>query len=255
MNDVPQVGYRFGDKYWITDFVTPNNPDIELVVKGFDAGNNDGLVSQVASYIRDGFQYPLFGNLPSADGKILRYNRRRLFSVKYRWKVYRYYVWAFPAEVIQSKLGYCAETANLCVSLLRTRELDSWNALGEVRASKDNTLLGYHSWVICRYQGEPYILESTIHKKGVNNLVKVSSAYDKYSAWAMTRDLYYVERARYNDKEFRKDSSIVASMAFPAKRILLFGLKKTEEFSSKKLYKEWKLEERLKTRLLEKAYK
>lgn len=113
MNEIPVVSYRFGDSYWVTDFVVPKNPDIQNVVTALGNVEGDKFVEAVATYIRDNFQYPLWNDNPSCDGQLLRYTQGVL---KHGFKCCEYYVWAFPPEVIQSKLGYCLvpETKILC---------------------------------------------------------------------------------------------------------------------------------------------
>ncbi|GAJ19661.1 unnamed protein product [marine sediment metagenome] len=93
------VSYRFGDSYWVTDFVTPHNPDIEQVITNFGNAEGDEFVEKVAAYIRDNFEYPivsvpLVGEMPSADGQLLRYTQgfipattHKITSVKLKlWK-------------------------------------------------------------------------------------------------------------------------------------------------------------------------
>ena len=257
-NKIPTVDFRWGDLYWITDFVTPHNPDIEQVARGFSAGNNNGFVAQVVAFIRDDFTYPLVGGQPSTDGQFLRY-RKGIF--RYGWRVCRYYVWAFPAEVLQSKLGYCAETANVCTSLLRTRELDAWNALGEVRTSKDDTLLGYHSWSICPYKHDTFLIETTLHEPGATNMITLHDAYYKDSDFATTSGIYYVEDARYDESQYigttdlGRSGIIFTLMGLPQKQLRMFGLERARQVPAKKLYTQWRKEEQLKWKEVSRAWR
>lgn len=246
MNIIPSVDYRFGDRWLVTDFITPMNPDI-LNVGLVSAG--DELVEKVSAFIRDNFVYPMAGDMPSADGQLLRYTQG---IMKHGFKCCRYYVWAFPAEVLQSKLGYCAETGNLAGSLLVSK-LDAWATLGDVLDLND-TLLGRHEWVELEYAGQPSILETTIHVAGANNLANQTSVYDKESDWAKQGGLYYRPVAWFNNKKFRGDSSIIAMMGLPAKRVLLFGLEETQKVKAKQLYKELRKEKVIMERLLRQAW-
>ena len=259
-NKIPTVDFRWGDLYWITDFVTPHNPDIEQVAGGFSAGNNNGFVAQVASYIRDDFQYPFLGTMPSADGQILRY-RKTIFPPRYGWRVCRYYVWAFPSEVLLSKLGYCSESTNLYVSLLRTRELDAWTALGEVRKTSTDELLGYHAWSICPYKHDTFLIETTIHEPGAANMITLHDAYHKDSDFATTSGIYYVEDARYDESQYIGTTDLGLSgmiftlMGLSQRQLKMFGLERTMQLSAKKRYGQWRKEERLKTEEVSRAWR
>lgn len=249
MSDIPSVDYRFGNKELITSFVTLHNPDIQQVITTFGDAEGDSFVEKVAAFIRENFEYPMAGDLPLADGQLLRYTDG-LFSHKV--KCCRYYVWAFPSEVLQSKLGYCAETGNLAVSLL-VNKTDAWATLGDV-LDLNGTLLGKHEWVEVEHNNQPTILETTIHAEGANNLATQASVYDKESDWAKQGGLYYRPVAWFNNKKFRGDSSIIAMMGLPAKRVLLFGLEETQKIRAKRLYKELQREQKIMESLLKQAW-
>ena len=243
MNSIPSVNYRFGDTWLITDFVNPN-----ISVNFSSAG--DKLVEEVAAFIRDQFRYPLVGGNPSADGQFRRFHKN---LCRYHFSQYAYYMWSFPQETLLIGKGICIDTANLATSLLVSK-LNALVCLGEVRTSREDTLLGYHAWTLCPYKNDIYLLETTIHEMGINNLVTVSSAYGRNSDWAKQGNIYYLEKARYNNTLFSGDTSIVAGMALPANRILLYGLDEAKIYPKRKLYKEWRQEEIIKTKLLRQAF-
>jgi len=247
--DIPSVDYRFSDRWLVTDFITPKNPDIQNVISSFGDAKGGKFVEKVAAYIRDNFEYPKVDNIPSADGQLLRYT---MGFMKHGFKECRYYVWAFPAEVIASKLGYCAETGNLAESLL-VNKVDAWATLGDVLDLND-TLLGRHEWVEVEHKGQPSILETTIHVEAVNNLATQASVYNKESDWAKQGGVYYRPLAWFNDKKFHGDSSIIAMMSLPAKRVLLFGLEETQKVKAKQLYKELRKEDAIKQNLIRIAW-
>ena len=114
------VDYRYGDHYWVNEFIQPHNFEVERVANGLGCNlAGDGFSQAVVSYIRDSLKYPLDSQgQPATDGEQRRYKR---WIFKYLWNTKRYYVWAFPAQVIVSGYGYCAESANLCTSLLRSK--------------------------------------------------------------------------------------------------------------------------------------
>ena len=249
MAEIPVVSYRFHDSYWVTDFITPKNPDIQDVVAGLGNGEGDKFVEAVAAYIRDNYQYPLWDGNPTCDGQLLRYTQGVL---KHGFKCCMYYVWAFPPEVIQSKLGYCAETGNLAESLL-VNKVNSFAVLGDV-LSLNGALLGRHEWLETPYKGETYILETTIHTQGANNLATAKSVYDKNSDWAKQGGLYYSPQARFNDKSYEGSNQFITLMGLPAKRVLLFGLEETQKIKAKKLYKELRKENAIMQELLKQAW-
>lgn len=242
MGDIPKVDYRFGDIWPITDFARP--------ITGIFTSKGDALVEDVLAFIRDGFTYPLVGGYPSSDGKLKRFHRNLL---AYHFKLYVYYMWSFPPEVLAQTKGICIDTANLAASLL-VSEVDAWVCLGEVRTSEDDQLLGYHAWIVYPYKNDMYLGETTIHEEGANNQVTMSSAYDRNSAWAKQGNLYYVEQARYNPINFSGNSSIVANMALPARRVRMYGAEATRAHSKKWLAKQWRQEEIEKTHSLQAAW-
>lgn len=249
MAEIPVVSYRFGDSYWVTDFVVPKNPDIRDVVTTLGNVEGDKFVEAVAAYIRDNFQYPLWDGNPSCDGQLLRYTQGFL---KHGFKCCMFYVWAFPPEVIQSKLGYCAETGNLAESLL-VNKVNSFAVLGDVLSTKD-ILLGRHEWVETSYKGETYVLETTIHTAGANTLARSANVYNKDSDWAKQGGLYYSPKARFNNVSYEGSNEFITLMSLPAKRVLLFGLEETRKVKAKKLYKELRKENAIMEKLLYQAW-
>jgi len=147
----------------------------------------------------------------------------------------------------------CAETANLGASLL-IRKVNSCVVLGDVLSTKDDTLLGRHAWNEALYKGETYVLETTIHSKGTNNLTTAKGVYNKDSDWAKQGGVYYSPQARYTDKEYNGSNQFITLMGLPAKRILLFGLEETQKVKAKKLYKELRKENALLEKMLNSAW-
>ena len=213
MKNVPRISYRFGDSWYITSFITPDNPDILAVVDRFNLNNGDAFIEAIANYIRDEFQYPLIGDQPSCDGQILRY-AQGLF--KHLYKSCKYYVWGWPAEVLQSHYGYCAETANLGTSILLNKIPQTVTVLGAV-LDLNGQVLGYHAWCELPYNAESTVFETTIHTLGAHNLATAQSVYDKNSDWAKQGGVFYEALARYNDTQFSGDTAIVSRMCLPAK--------------------------------------
>lgn len=247
---IPEVDYRFGDKYLVTEFLTPENASIIAAKQELGDATGDEWGDKVAAYIRDEFEYPLIHNQPSADGQFLRYRKNIL---GYYFKDCVYYMWSFPAECVNQKLGICIDTANLSASLLIPK-ISTKVCLGEVRAVNGDRLLGYHAWVELPYNNEQYIQETTIHKEKANTLITTKGAYNKDSDWAKQGNLYYVLTAWYNIDEYHGDEAIVAYMELPANRVKLYGFKDVIILDKKKLRKEWRAEQRIKDILLREAW-
>ena len=239
------VDYRFGDRYRVTEFVQPNNYAVQEALKSLPGP--PGIIPLV-NFIRDEFKYPLdSGGNPSTDGHFLRYHKRT-FPPEFQFNVSRYYIWAFPAEVLISKIGYCAETANLATSLLRAKGIDAWTGLGEVRKT-DDTLLGYHAWTIIENR---YLLETTIHRSGVDITLNLSEAYDKTSQFAQNGNVYYFEHGRYNEQEYIGKTSLGQSgiifqlIGKPTGFKALYEMEHPPRIKPHQLHKQWQKEEHLK---------
>ena len=259
ISDIPECPWRFGEKYLATDFVMSQNIAIIKQAEALIAEDNDKFIWKTARWIRDYFFYPLdrAGN-PSAQGQLLRHQIG--FASGYHFKNCVYYAWSLPNEVIgATKCGICIDTANLAASILRTQEIDAWVVLGDVLSSKDDTLLGRHAWVEVPVGGTPFVMETTIHDSGVNNMIETKLVYDKTSGWAQDKGIYYLSQAKYNDVRFIGDGPLGGQMmdliGLPAKRVLIFGLDRTKCFTARRLYKEWRQEEKLKTDLVNEAYR
>ena len=259
---IPIVDYGYGGRNLITDYITPANPDVYEIARRLDSVG-DKFVENVARYIRDEFRYPLdaFGN-PSCGGQVKRYPKYLIYLFGCRYVDTRYYVWAFPNETLRSKLGFCAETANLGVSILLNR-VPACVVLGDVMRRgdkpKEDYLLGRHAWVETPYKGETLVLETTIHEE-INNLTTAQSVYDRDSDWAKQGHIYYIPRGRYNDKTFWGDADIVSMMGLSAvrvmeKRLVLASvITEASEAKAKTLAREFKEEEKLKTRIIRQAW-
>lgn len=257
---IPEVTWRWGERYLVTEFIQHRNVAVREIANSLPTftNNPDEFVLAASVHIRDGYYYPLddAGN-PSTSGQLLRYRKGLM---KYHFKKCVDYAWALPCEVINTKCGYCAETANLATSILIAGKIpNSWVVLGEIRTAKDNRLLGYHAWTECPYLGSQYVMETTIDKEDVNILLPISSAYDRISEWAQKSDLYYVPQSRYNADEYIGEGPLGGMMiqliGLPAKRVLLFGINRTLQEKPKRLRTEYLQEAKLMKQLLLEAYR
>ncbi len=260
MSNIPEVPWRFGERYLATDFVTEKNIAVSNCADNLWAGcsSPDDFISDVAVWVRDNFYYPLdSSNNPSAGAKLFRHNKSSICD-SYHFKKKVYYAWSFPCEVINMGCGICIDTANLTTSLLRNKGIECSTTLGDVRSTDDHRLLGRHAWTEVIWSGQKYIIETTIHEAGVANMVLQSDVYNCNSQWAKDRGVFYQPEAGYTENSFTGEGplgeEIVSIMGLPANRVLLFGIEKTLQKTSKVLHNEWAREERMKTSLLREAY-
>ncbi len=258
MSNIPEVSWRFGERYLVTDFIQHQNVAVREIASSLPKNNQDEFVLAASVHIRDYYFYPLDdAKNPSTSGQLLRYRKGFL---SYHFKRCESYVWALPVEVINTGCGYCAETANLATSILIAGGIpNSWVILGEVRTAKDDRLLGYHAWTENPYSGSQHVMETTVDEKDVNILAPISDAYDRQSQWAQNANLYYLPQSRYNASEYIGEGPLggmmVKLMGLPAKRVLLLGVDKTVKEKPKRLRVEYLQEARLIKQLLLEAYK
>jgi hypothetical protein len=190
---VPAVDFRFGDQYWVTSFIQLDQPQINVAYQECLHADKDKFVENVAKWINLNFAYPLnTSGDPACEAWLSRFQRK-----KKKWCFTKFvdYFWNFPVETITMRFGICIETANLCTSLLRKAGVDAFVALGAVYDTASDELIGYHAWTRCKYKGQQYCIETTIHD-GTNNLVKASDLYGKKMR------VYYVEEAYYDEKGY-----------------------------------------------------
>jgi len=258
MSDIPEVPWRFGDRYSVVDFVQTKNVAILEEATALYSSDNDTFVKNVSEYMRDEFYYPLdnSGN-PAASGQLLRHQKGLM---AYHFKKCVYYMWSLPNEVLAIGAGICIDTANLGCSIFRSKGLDgAWVVLGDVISTENGTLIGRHAWVEVPFKGKIYVSEYTIHEPDINNLILAKDVYNKDSNWAQRSGIYYSAQANYNEIEFigvgPLGVSMIWLMGLPAKRVLLFGIEATSSYKQSRLVKEWRQEENLKMKLLREAYR
>lgn len=240
MKNEQVVDFRFGDRYAVGEFIQSQSYAINQITSSIP---NDQVIQYIVAFVRDEFQYPLDskGN-PSTDGRLIRYHQD---GAHYQFNAQKYYIWAFPTEVLISKFGYCAETANLSTSLLRSKNVNAYTGIGEVRKI-DDTLLGYHAWTIIN---DDILQETTMHKGRMNTAIPLKDIYDKNSSFAQTGNVYYVEHGRYNEKEYigktplGQSGIIFQLLGKPHKFLDMYGLPYLNTIKPRKIYREWQKEQ------------
>lgn len=200
MTDIPTIDWRPAGIWRTTDFVQTDNPAIEERFETLDSDDDDTFTRNVADHVRDNFTYPLsfLTKNPAPDMQMVHGSR---LQGSYYFRKCIPYSWLFPTEVEKStKEGICVDTTNLAMSYLRRKKLKAWAVLGIVKQTSNDELIGYHAWCEIQYLGQTYVLETTVHDTGKNNLIPMDVIYNK------KMPIYYVPTARYNEKTYKEKS-------------------------------------------------
>jgi hypothetical protein len=144
--DNQPIDTRFGDAAWITDFITPDNPDVILKYQQLTEGLTDpnDIAYSCWYYISHQPYIPLISAKLTAAGKTFRQKD----------------TWFYPAESIHIGKGNCANKSFVLTSLLKNR----FKSPGEVYCAVGNVTLdgiGSHAWVQMNQGGRSYLLETT----------------------------------------------------------------------------------------------
>lgn len=144
--DNQPISSRFGEAIWLTDLITPTNPDIMLkyqeLTKGLESAE-DRIIA-LWRYV---------ANLP------YRATVKSRLTVNGR-SIGQSDTWFYPAETIQVRFSNCANRSFLLTSLVKNELLspgDVHCVLGYINL--DN--IGAHGWVELNLSGSSYILETT----------------------------------------------------------------------------------------------
>jgi len=242
---IPIINWRHGERYYITQFIQIDNPDINEVYEDLKVDNNDEYIERVARFINLNFEYPLnpLGN-PATESLWCRYLVFPLTFLCFCYKkwIYKDYIWQFPNETLVLKYGICIDTALLCTSLLRKKGVNAWCILGSVNDTQTDQILGYHAWTEVYYRGEWWIIETTIHDPSLNNMIPAKEAYDKNSEFAKQTGIYYVKMAWFNEKEYDEEKSLLPTLyRFIGREIKKQEFRKMERKKQKAIWNAYKL--------------
>jgi len=146
LNDQPISATFFGEGHWLSDFVTPSEPDILMLFNRIAAGVGSAEDQIIAcwDWVANQVQYkPFIKAQISIEGK----------------SFYQEDFWQTPSLCSKTHVGNCANKAFLLTSLIR-------NLLGpnQVHCVLGNLYNGHaagHAWVEAVINGKPFILEST----------------------------------------------------------------------------------------------
>lgn len=145
--DNQAVSSRFGEAIWITDLITPDNPDVMLLYNKL----TEGLPSQMDKVIACWRYVAEIPYRESISTKLIVQGK------SYTDKD----TWLYPAEVIRlAPVANCANKAFLLTSLLRNElpESSVRCALGHITLDS----IGAHAWVTVLLPNGNFILETTV---------------------------------------------------------------------------------------------
>ncbi|MEM2122925.1 MAG: transglutaminase domain-containing protein [Candidatus Bathyarchaeia archaeon] len=187
----PVIPYRFGEAYYVTQFIQPYNPGVLEAYRRCWNQDKDGLVENVAEYVKLNLRYPMDRDgQPLCQGEFKRFEFQRGMWL---WRRSADYAWSLPGETLAQGWGICIDTANLAVSILRRGRVTSYVCLGAVYDSASEELLGYHAWARTWYRGGWWLIETTIHDPELGNMTTIGEAYKGGLS------VKYQEEAHYNE--------------------------------------------------------
>lgn len=142
----PVVARPLGDAIWVTDLITPNNPDVVLKYRELTSGlySTKSRITALWRYVANLPYRQTIRARVHVDGKSL--NQRDS--------------WLFPSETIRVRTSNCANRAFLLTSLLKNempRDGEVYAAMGYINLDG----IGAHAWCSVNISGESYILETT----------------------------------------------------------------------------------------------
>jgi hypothetical protein len=166
----------FGEGHWLTDFITPESPDVQQAYRKITSGilTSDARIEALHHYVGNIKYKQLISGMMSVEGRVS----------------YQRDLWNYPATTMKIGVGNCANKAFLLASLMR-QELppgEVYVALGNLYNEKP----GGHAWVVLKRDGTNYIVEST--RPDVPTFIDAKSA-DRYEPVHFFNDLevFYVE--------------------------------------------------------------
>ena len=147
INDQPIASTFFGQGKWLTEFITPNNGDIQLLSQQLTETVKEKEVKARACWywVAHNVKYvPFVKARLEVEGKV---SQQKDF-------------WGDPSLTIHTRIGNCANKAFLLTSLLRNF-IDEDNVKCVLGNLCQNGHCGGHAWVEVQGADGTYIMEST----------------------------------------------------------------------------------------------
>ena len=202
----PTVNFSlFGEEWLITDYIQVSNPQLRRIARKIKGKNRDEIILKVVEWVAENIEYPLdYRGRPNAAQ----------YAKKFKWfdGVYlaetpdelRRYGWLFPNQTATIGKGICFDSACLCTTLLRIKQIPAWTVLGAVLRTKSKRFLGLHAWTeTIMENGTPVVIETTVHPHPPE-LIKTSQIYN--GRLPITYDPF----AWFNESEWKEDKEKVA---------------------------------------------
>jgi len=163
--NVPTV--KFGllsEAHFVTDYIQVNNPHLREVADKIKGRSHDDVIGKCALYVARHVKYAVGqDNNPCAS--------RHVQIFKYRGPLYLVdhecqYGWLMPNQLLKTGYGICFDSAVLCCTLMRLKELNACVVLGAVLTPKRRNLKGFHAWVeVIDVNNRVLVVETTSPKK------------------------------------------------------------------------------------------
>lgn len=119
------------------------------------------------------------------------------------------YAWLLPSQVLKLGYGLCADTSNLCTTLLRVLGVEAYTVLGVVEAGGE--VYG-HAWTVVKPGDRWLLMETTIHR-GRPPLIPLDEASDRLG-------IRYLEIARFDERRLRVDERLMDRYRVQMARLL-----------------------------------
>ena len=152
------VSFRFGDRWDIRHFITPDNPEIVRISLQYAHLPKEERVIALWRYVCEEIRYPFTRRgVPDDTHRLQAFPLRNYPLVGPTYRIDRSSAdfWQLPAETLAWGIGDCEDTSGLLCSLLRCDDLC---AADEVFVDCGSVEGCGHAWV--NYRG--YIFETTL---------------------------------------------------------------------------------------------
>jgi hypothetical protein len=145
IDDQPIAARFFNESRWLTEFITPNNLEVQEQTKLITAGLNniEDKINACQIYVGQLKYKPFIKGSLNIGGQISTSED----------------LWCDPSTIIKTKVGNCANKSFLLTSMLRT-----FMPASDVHCVLGNLYNGHqsgHGWVQARFNDNNYLLEAT----------------------------------------------------------------------------------------------
>lgn len=146
IDDQPVAAGFFGEGKWLSNYITPDQPDIQMLWSGITQGITERRNKAVAAWdwvANEVYYKPFIKATISVEGKSSGQDD----------------YWQTPSMCMKTHIGNCVNKAFLLASLLR-REIPE-DQIYVVLGNLHNGAISGHAWVEAKIDNIDYILEST----------------------------------------------------------------------------------------------